>query len=427
MSRHHSHAPAAAALACAVLLASTLSGPALGQRGDVEVQRTRHLPEQPAWVPWSAEPRVRSERPLLPGNRRPRLMLTGYWPPTNEMIRRFSTNPALNPDGWIGRNWEGRGYNIFSYFPEFDPPNCNQCGKGFGDLEVDYQDTTLDGKTIADTLDPVAIITFSRGFIDHSWEVEMNQYNRLEWINDYLDPRQPTPVPPDATVPADWLRLSGLPVQEIVDAIDAAQLGLDPYINWTGDGGGFLSEFAAYHGTWYQAAYASPKNPNWCVAGGHVHVGGEVDWDTATLATEVTVRTVLDYVDGLIYVEQCQRDLGYRGPGTATLSVCGDTLRTGGEVQLFLRNATADHAAWLIMGPELNPHPYAGGQVAPFPPEVVYTFLTNAQGQVRVPGLPRVHGRATRYIQVIYEDLNQPEGRGFSNAVELKFLGPADG
>ena len=34
------------------------------------------------------------------------IMLTGYWPQTNNMLRAFSTNPDQNPDGWIGENWE---------------------------------------------------------------------------------------------------------------------------------------------------------------------------------------------------------------------------------------------------------------------------------------------------------------------------------
>ena len=30
------------------------------------------------------------------------IMLTGYWPPTNDMLRKFSTNQKQNPDGWEG-------------------------------------------------------------------------------------------------------------------------------------------------------------------------------------------------------------------------------------------------------------------------------------------------------------------------------------
>ena len=47
------------------------------------------------------------------------IMITGYWPPTNEMVRHFSNNPVQNPGGWVGGNWEGRGYDIYAFFPEF--------------------------------------------------------------------------------------------------------------------------------------------------------------------------------------------------------------------------------------------------------------------------------------------------------------------
>jgi hypothetical protein len=50
------------------------------------------------------------------------ILLCGYWPPSNECIRPFST--ALNHDGWIGDNWEERGYDIHAYFPEFSDPDC---------------------------------------------------------------------------------------------------------------------------------------------------------------------------------------------------------------------------------------------------------------------------------------------------------------
>jgi hypothetical protein len=412
-----------------LLLTASWLPQASAQRAAPPLRRARSLPpaQQPA-PPWPALSPRRSAAPLLPPGHsfkgpRPRIMLTGYWPPTNEMLRRFSPNAEQNPSGWIGSDWEGRGYDIFAYFPEFDPPDCNSCGKGEGDLEVDYQDTSLDGHAIADTLQPVAIITFSRGAIDWSWEVEMNQFNRSEWINDYLAPRQPTPTPPDPTVPAEALRLSGLPVQAIIDSIAASGLPLDPWVDWSGDGGGFLSEFAAYHGVWYQAALASPSSPRWCLAGGHVHVGGQVDWESARLAAESTLRALIAYIDPLLHVEQCQRDVGYQGPGTGTVSVCGDTLRSGAEVELWLRGAPAEMVAWVVMGDRLEPQPYHGGQLAPYPPRVIYTAITDVQGQLHLPGLPLAPEPVTRYLQVVYVDPEQPQERGFSNAVELRFLG----
>jgi uncharacterized membrane protein YqaE (UPF0057 family) len=39
------------------------------------------------------------------------ILLTGYWPPTggiDSMLKPFSTNSILNPNGWTGGNWLGK-------------------------------------------------------------------------------------------------------------------------------------------------------------------------------------------------------------------------------------------------------------------------------------------------------------------------------
>ncbi len=299
---------------------ATFCLPAAAQRGDAEVRLVRTMAEaveqgllkedgsgigNPWQPPAAPTPKRRSVRvetfleSFTPGFR-PVILMTGYWPPTNEMVRQFSPTPALNPLGWVGRNWENRGYDVVSFFPEFTPPNCSNCGVGMGDLEVDYQDTSADFWNIVQALKPVAIITFSRGFNNVSWEVEMNQFNRQFWVNDFIAPFQPTPAPPDAGHPTNGLRLSTLPAQEIVDAVDAAALNLTPYICFTQDGGGFLSEFIAYHGVWYQALHANPDDPAYCVTAGHVHVGTFINWPTATTAAEITLRVVIRRVEEAI-------------------------------------------------------------------------------------------------------------------------------
>ena len=82
----------------------------------------------------------------------PVILVTGFWPPTNEMIRHFSTSNTLNLEGWQGNDWEGRGYDIVSYFPEFENPDCDNCGTGYGNFEVDYQDTSNDFWPIVNAL-----------------------------------------------------------------------------------------------------------------------------------------------------------------------------------------------------------------------------------------------------------------------------------
>lgn len=221
------------------------------------------------------------------------ILITGYWPPTNNMVRPFSTNPAQNPGGWIGGNWENRGYNIYSYFPEF--PNGE--GKGVGDFEVDYQDTSSDWWRITNVVKPVAIITFSRGSLGSRWEIENVQRNLQTWIDDYEAPFQPTPSPPDASVPANFVRYSSLPMVNIRNAVNSAGLGVNAFIDQTGGGGGFVSEFMAYHGTWYKSLHDTSSDPDWCVAAGHIHVGTQVTTAQGFAATKISLRELITYVN----------------------------------------------------------------------------------------------------------------------------------
>ena len=228
------------------------------------------------------------------------ILVTGYWPPTNEMLRHFSQDQILNPNGWEGENWQDSGYDIISYFPTFDDPACSSCGQGNGILQVDYQNTSNDFWPIVDNHQPIAIITFSRGYINHSWELENNFYNRTNWYNDYSDPVLPTPNPPDSEEAAYFLRNSNLPMNQIVDNIDGLDIGLDPYIDVDGDPGHFVSEFMGYHGVWYRDLNISGEFK--CLAAGHVHVGGQVETEIAKLATNETIKTVIDYLDQFVFI-----------------------------------------------------------------------------------------------------------------------------
>ena len=224
------------------------------------------------------------------------IMLTGYWPPTNSMLQPFSTNTELNPEGWAGENWEGRGYDLHAFFPQFDSyPNDKL---GFGDFSVDYQSTSSDFWRITEALHPCAIITFSLGRKD-VWVIERLQRNLAEWRDDFRAPCQPTPAPPDDSIPADSVRTSSLPIEAIEQAINDAGI---PNIaaGISSDGGGkFLSEYIAYHGVWYQAIHTRESSPRRCVAAGHIHVGKFPTLD-ARKAALITVRTVIETVNRIL-------------------------------------------------------------------------------------------------------------------------------
>ena len=237
----------------------------------------------------------------IPSNRNnPVIVITGFWPPTNEMIRHFSQDSILNPEGWQGENWRDSGYDIISFFPEFEDPNCSNCGQGYGDFQVDYQNTSQDFWSLIPNLNPISIITFSRGFIDYSWELEYNYYNRTNWYGDYSTPIYPTPNPPDNDAITNFLRNSSLPMQSIVDEVNSSNLNLNSYIDINGDPGRFVSEFMGYHGVWYHDLHEfDSENP--CFLAGHVHVGGLIDWDTARDAAELTIEKVIEELDTYIY------------------------------------------------------------------------------------------------------------------------------
>jgi hypothetical protein len=224
----------------------------------------------------------------------PNVLLTGYWPPTNEMLRQFSRNLDQNPGGWVGENWEGRGYNVYAYFPEF-PAGF---GQGDGDFEVDYQDTSSDWWALLPQINPIAIITFSRASNNLLWEPEGGNrtYALSSWTNDYLDPFKPTPELPIASETPLTERFSTLPIAEIMHNVATSGAAVVP-ISSVLDTGRFLSNFIGYHGDWYHDLHPDVADPNWVVCAGHVHVGYAMELADAVLATEVTVRTLLTHVD----------------------------------------------------------------------------------------------------------------------------------
>lgn len=340
------------------------AAPSLAQRGAPPAKRVSRLEEPQANLLRPPLPPITARLDLQTANGGglPRILVTGYWPPTNEMLRRFSEDPVQNPDGWIGANWEGRGYDVVSYFPEFP----NGVGKGEGDLEVDYQDTSNDWWPITAAERPLAVVTFSRGFNDLSWEVEMNQYNSQTWIGDYLAPFQPTPAPPDAGWPTDSLRLSTQPVQEIVDSINLANLNLNAFICFAGAGGNFLSEFIAYHGVWYQDLHSDPMDPDWCIAGGHVHVGAMIKTKKATRAAKQTIRTVIHYVDSVLdpscqlIQPYCTTSKNSAHPG-ALLSTTGSASIAANALTLVVTDSPPNEFGMFFYGPGRDNQPLGDG------------------------------------------------------------------
>ncbi len=213
------------------------------------------------------------------------IMLTGYWNPTGQMIAQFSNSTYLNPDGWKGENWGGMGYNIYSFFPTLGTYN--------GTFEVDYQDTWEDFWNITAQIHPVAIISFGAG--RGPWEIEYNARNLDNWIDDEKPPYQPTPCPPDDSVPVNYVRHSTLPAQEIEDAVND-ETSIRAWVDWDGNPGRYLCEYMAYLGMWYQTLYNVTDNPYPCRAAGFIHVKSNIPLKDAIEATNITIRETIKYL-----------------------------------------------------------------------------------------------------------------------------------
>jgi len=242
---------------------------------------------------------------------RKNVVLMGYWPPTNEMLRPWSQNPAQNPDGWIGGNWGGYNFDLYAFFPEF-PPDGNPANDPIGsagsvgspdsDLQVDFQDTSADFWRIVNEYQPSILITTSRGGAT-GWEIEAvegghgsagNSDPALDWrSDDHGTDTHPTQTTVD---PRSWSAISiyrqgnQLTSQLPMDNIVAATNGLtgESVRIDMGTSGNYLSGFLGLHGLYYN--HISDHN----VAAGHIHVGINVSTADARTLLRTTLQAVLD-------------------------------------------------------------------------------------------------------------------------------------
>ena len=116
----------------------------------------------------------------------------------------------------------------------------------------------------------------------------------------------------------------------------------------------------------------------------------------------------------------CQPDLGFGGPGSATLSLCGEPLASGNTADLLVSNAPAAAQVFVGFGSVLNPTPFLGGTLAPNPLTGVIGLTTDGSGEA---GLTVSGGPAalTLYVQAVVVE----PGTGnllFTNAVAAEYL-----
>jgi hypothetical protein len=142
---------------------------------------------------------------------------------------------------------------------------------------------------------------------------------------------------------------------------------------------------------------------------------GATSFDTATI-------TIVDRPLPDVPGATCQVDLGFSGPGTAALSLCGGTLATGTTATVELAGATPNAPVFLLVGLASNPTPAFGGTLVPVPVAFVLGGVADGAGGFEIQNVPGGGGPLSVYLQAAHILPASPSGYGLSNAVRADFL-----
>ena len=114
----------------------------------------------------------------------------------------------------------------------------------------------------------------------------------------------------------------------------------------------------------------------------------------------------------------CQTDLGFAGPGSMSLSLCGDDLTEAASLaQLELNGAAPSTPLFVMLGLSAGPVPFKGGQLVPFPLlSIISGLMTDGGGNFSSP-VPGAAGTPVHvYLQVIVKNGTVYE---FSNGLDV--------
>lgn len=118
----------------------------------------------------------------------------------------------------------------------------------------------------------------------------------------------------------------------------------------------------------------------------------------------------------------CQPSLGFGGPGSLALSVCGGDLSSGTEAEILVTGAEPFATLFLVVGFVSDPQPIKGGTIVPLPWLLEFMIPLGGTGQLTVPGIAGGGGPFTAYMQAVATDTGQPLGYAFSNAIQVDYL-----
>jgi len=159
-------------------------------------------------------------------------------------------------------------------------------------------------------------------------------------------------------------------------------------------------------------------------------LAGITSYDVVHVNTEFEHAAAASDHDPIVaritFAQVCQPDLGFGGPGSATLAVCGDPLAPGGLSQLVIDGAPAGTTALLPFGLASAAVPTHLGILVPVPIVDILTLVdADLDGTITLPIAGSLAGiPLSVFIQAVYTDASiTPFGLGFTNAVEIQFLG----
>jgi hypothetical protein len=116
--------------------------------------------------------------------------------------------------------------------------------------------------------------------------------------------------------------------------------------------------------------------------------------------------------------EICQTNMGFGGPGTMAMTMCGDDLTEAGSFStLDLEGAAASQPMFVMLGLSAGPVPFKGGMLVPFPLlSMVTGLMTDGSGGFSTP-VPGSAGSPVHiYMQIIVKNGAVYE---FSNGLDV--------